>query len=295
MIREYNILRHMGRIKDYHRKTYGNPFFARPKNRYRRLGRSGSRRGKLIIIFLLALLGGAVYFIFYSSYFSIKNINISGLERINYEEMRGVVETQMAEQRFFIFKQNNIFVFDENAVGKKINDKYALKAFSIDKRLPEALIISVEERSPALIWKTAEKYYIADWDGTIIREITPEEVSGYLPNQPGANMALVFDDSNESVGFKDKILSGEIVLAISNLETNIPATGLTISNFKVANKNDPVIKCLTGEGFEVYFSAVGDLNAQLEKLKTFLKEKKPEDREALQYVDLRFTDRIYYK
>jgi len=285
----------MRRIKDYHRKTYGNPFFARPRNRSRRLGRSGSWRGKLIIIFLAAIFGGAVYFIFYSPYFSIKNINIAGLERINYEEIRGVIQDQMFGSRFFIFKQNNIFVFDENAASKNINEKYALKAFKIDKRLPETLIFSVEERSPALIWKTSLKYYIVDWDGTIIREITPEEVSGYQENQPGAKMALVFDDSNAQVGFKDKILSSETVLAISNLETSIPTAGLTISNFKVADKNDPVIKCLTGEGFEVYFSAVGDLNAQLEKLKTFLKEKKPEDRKALQYVDLRFADRIYYK
>jgi cell division septal protein FtsQ len=240
-------------------------------------------------------LGSAVYFIFYSPYFSIKSINISGLERINHEEIKGMVETQMAERRFFIFKQNNIFVFDENAASKNINEKYALKVFKIDKRLPEALIISVEERSPALIWKTSEKYYIVDWDGTIIREITPEEVSGYQENQPGAKMALVFDDSNASVGFKDKILSSETVLAISNLQINIPAAGLMISNFKVTDKNDSAIKCLTGEGWEIYFSVIGDLNAQLEKLRTFLKEKKSEDRKSLQYVDLRFTDRIYYK
>ena len=285
----------MRRIKDYHKKTYGNPFFARPRNRSRRLGRPGSWRGKLIIIFLAAIFGGAVYFIFYSPYFSIKNINIAGLERINYEEIRGVIQDQMSGSRFFIFKQNNIFIFDENAASKNINEKYALKAFKIDKRLPETLIFSVEERSPALIWKTSLKYYIVDWDGTIIREITPEEVSGYQENQPGAKMALVSDDSNAPVGFKDKILSSEAVLAISDLQTNIPAVGLAIANFKVTDKNDPVIKCLTGEGFEVYFSVVGDLNAQLEKLRTFLKEKKPEDRKSLQYVDLRFADRIYYK
>ncbi len=289
----------MRRIKDYHRKKYNNPFFQRRSGRgynFRLAKRSISWRGKFIFIFLLAVLGGGIYFIFYSPYFSINKIEVLGTERIKSEDVRSTVEEHLSKQRFLFFLQRNIFIFDENSAGENINDKYVLKSWKIDKRLPGTLLVSIEERTPALIWKTLEKHFLVDWDGTIIREISAEEMSLYLLNQPGGKMALVFDDNNTPIMPKEEILSRETVQVITNLQNDIPKTsGLIINNFKMANRSDPVIRGLTSEGWEIYFSTAGDLNAQIEKLESFLKEKNQEGRKTLQYVDLRFADRIYYK
>lgn len=287
-------------MKDYHRKKYGNPFFGRRETRgrdliVRRRGRGFWRR---IIIFILPIIlfCGIIYFIFFSPYFAIKNIEISGLTRISHDDVKSVIEGQISSDRFIFFSQKNIFIFDENYAGESIGDKYILKSWKIDKRLPDTLLVTVEERNPALVWKTAEKYYVVDWDGKIIREIPFEGVSGYLKNQPGAKMALVFDESNTQTLPKEEILSRETVSAIIDLENSLSGlAGISITNFKMASRNDPAVKCLTSEGWEAYFSSIGDLDAQTEKLKAFLGEKNQEDRKGLQYVDLRFSDRIYYK
>ena len=292
----------MGRMRDYHRKKYQNPFFKRPSatgrgRRFRnRHQSSGSWCGRLIIILLIILLSGAIYFIFYSPYFSIRQIEISGLQKIDYNELRAVIDSHLASRRFLIFPQNNIFIFDEKSVEKEINERYALNYLKIEKRLPGFVSISVEEKMPALIWKTVEKFYLVDGDGVIIREIREEEVSGYQANQPGANMALVFDESNEITAVKEQIITRKKAEAVVDLQNNLArATGLQIVNFAMANREDSMIKCLTGEGWQIYFSPADDLNAQIQKLSVFLKEKNQEDRRGLQYVDLRFEDRVYYK
>lgn len=292
----------MGRMRDYHRKKYQNPFFKRsgPTSRGRRFRNrhqnSGSWRGKLIVILLVILSGGAIYFIFYSPYFSIRQIEISGLQKIDSSELRGIVDNQIASHRFLIFSQNNIFVFDEKSTEKEINERYALNYLKIEKRLPDSVNISVEEKMPALIWKTAEKIYLVGGDGVVIREIQEEEVSGYQTNQPGANMALVFDESNETTAIKEQIINRKKAEAVVNLQSNLGRiTGLQIINFAMVNREDTMIKCLTGEGWQIYFSPADDLNEQIQKLSVFLKEKNQEERRGLQYVDLRFEDRVYYK
>jgi cell division septal protein FtsQ len=286
-------------MKDYHKKSYANPFFGGGKGG---VGFSkGSRRrygwrGKLIAFLFFIFVSGLAYFIFFSPYFSINKIEISGLEKINYDEIRAIVDEQVASHRFFIFSQNNIFIFDEESAKNTLNEKYALNLLKINKSLPGVIKVFLEEKKPALVWKTAEKFYLIDWEGMVIREIAETEVSGYLGNQPGAKMAVVFDDSNASLAIKNKILTSEAVQAINDLQNNLSrTTRLIISNFSMANHNDSTIKVRTSEGWDTYFSLTNDLNAQIVKLSAFLVEKNLEERKGLQYVDLRFEDRVYYK
>lgn len=289
----------MGRIRDYHKKSYANPFFGGAKRGVgfrKRFGRKHSWRGKLIVLLILVLLVGSVYFIFFSPYFSINKIEISGLEKINYDEIYATIDEQTTSRRFLIFNQNNIFIFDEISAEKILNDKYSLEFLKIEKSLPGIVKISLEEKKPALIWKTSERFYLVDWDGVIIREISEIEVLEYLGNQGGAKMAQVFDDSNSSVAIKDDILTAEAVRAINDLQNNLPrATSLSILNLAMVSRADSTIKSLTSEGWTAYFSLTNDLNAQIVKLNAFMVEKNSEARRGLEYIDLRFEDRVYYK
>lgn len=289
----------MGRIKDYHKKSYRNPFFGGAKRGCgfrKHFGRRCSWRTKLFVFLFFILFFGLVYFIFFSPYFSIKEVEISGLEKINYDEIHAIVDEQVASRRFFVFSQNNVFIFDEKELQEILDDKYSLKFLKVDKSLPGIIKISLEEKKPAMIWKTAEKFYLVDWDGAIIREITDLEVSEYLGNQGGAKMARVSDGSNASVATKSKILTAGVVHIITDLQNNLPrATGLNIVNFVMDNHNESTIKILTGEGWVSYFSLKNDLNAQILKLNAFMGERNLEERKRLEYVDLRFEDRVYFK
>lgn len=293
----------MAKRRNYYRKKYVNPFFKKTKGGFTGRGRGfyygaggkGSWLSKFILFLVIIAAGGFFYFIFYSSYFSIKNIKISGLEKINESEIRDIINAQINSRRIFIFKQSNIFIFDENLIKNKIDGKYALNFLKVEKGLPGNLNFEIQEKTPIIIWKTGDKYYSVDKDGIIIREIPEGESQNNEIDQPESKMAVVFDENNEDVTIKETVLTIEAVQAVVKSQNSLfGMTGLSISNFRTTKRGE-TIKGLTNEGWETYFSATSDLNAQIEKLKSFLGEKKPEDRQNLEYVDLRFPDRIYYK
>jgi len=294
----------MAKLRNYYRKKYVNPFFKKTKKGFTSRGRGFyygagggiSWRSKFILFLAIIAAGGLFYFIFYSPYFTIKNIKISGLEKISESEIRDIINSQINSRKIFIFKQNNIFIFDENSIKNKIDSKYALDSLKMEKGLPGNLSFEIKEKTPVIIWKTGDKYYFVDKDGIIIREIPEGESWDNGMDQPGSRIAVAFDENNEPAAIKETILTGETVQAIAKLQNNLfGVTGLLISNFRTTKYINSTIKSLTNEGWEIYFSAINDLNAQIEKLKLFLNEKKPEDRQGLEYVDLRFPDRVYYK
>ncbi len=294
----------MAKLRNYYKKKYVNPFFRKTKKGFTSRGRGfyygagggGSWRSKLVLFLGIVAAGCLFYFIFYSSYFTIKNIKISGLQKINESEIRDIINSQINSRKILIFKQNNIFIFDENSIKNKIDSKYALDFLKVEKGLPGNLSFEIQEKTPIIIWKTGDKYYFVDKDGVIIREIPEGESWNNGSNQPGSKMAVVFDENNEPTTIKETILTSETVKTIAELQNNLfGVTGLLISNFRTTKHSNSTIKSLTNEGWEIYFSTINDLNAQVEKLKLFLGEKKPEDRQSLEYVDLRFPDRVYYK
>ena len=87
------------------------------------------------------------------------------------------------------------------------------------------------------------------------------------------------------------------MLAIYEIEKNLK------DNFQI-NLSDALISTpirldiKTGEGWQIYFNTDtdSDITSQLTKLDLLLqKEISAESRQSLQYIDLRFKDRAYYK
>lgn len=288
-----------GRIKDYNKKRYANPFFKRNGNAPFGRGQDfyyGAKNRKIInfwkkiIIFfsfliLACLILSAAYLVFYYPYFSIKDIEISGLEKIGDAEIRGMAERQIAKKRFFVLKQENLFIFDKNEFEEEINSRYNLASLNVDKELPDILRIEVIEKHPVLIWKTGEKFYEVDEGGIAIREISANESNQGVP--------VVYDENNVEISIKMAALRDKTAEFIINFKKRIDDRfDVKITHFKALND---LLKAQTSEGWEIYMSSNDDFDQQTEKLFLFFKNKKIEVGNSLNYIDLRFEDRVYYK
>ena len=99
----------------YSAKKYSNPFFVKKRGRPDLHFQNFTlpRALKLSIIFVLVVICVTTYFFFYSSYFDIKKIEITGEGRISNESIEEMVWAQI-NNNFFIFSpQRNIFLFDK--------------------------------------------------------------------------------------------------------------------------------------------------------------------------------------
>jgi cell division septal protein FtsQ len=279
------------RFIDFHRKNYRNPFFKKSGFRNlkdRREKKTKMWRRKIVLFFLLAVAIGWVWFLFYSPYFKIEKVEISGLERIEKNEIKNIVDSQISNRRFLIFKQNNLFLFDKDFLFKSINAKYVLDGLIIEKKLPNALLIQIKEKNSKIIWVTNDKNYNLDLSGVIIGE------TAILPDpETEKSLPVIYDDNNKEVAIGEKVLGEEQVSAVIELTEKISQfTNVEIDSYKLINEKE--LRAIAKEGWYILF-ADSNIENQLKKLDLVLKEKIKDQRKSLEYVDLRFEDRVYYK
>ncbi len=69
--------------------------------------------------------------------------------------------------------------------------------------------------------------------------------------------------------------------------------GVSFPSFTVLEDN--VLEANSSFGWKIIFDSSSDLRAQMEALKKNFEEMKPEEKEVLEYFNLRIEGRIYYK
>ena len=93
----------------------------------------------------------------------------------------------------------------------------------------------------------------------------------------------------------ESVVDRNVISAISKIEKNLK------DNFQIDIKEALVSNPLrldikTNENWQIYFDLNSDTNLQIIKLNSLLKnEISQTSRASLQYIDLRFKDRAYYK
>ncbi len=286
------------RFLDFHKKNYRNPFFRRSKRGFHFFKKSRKEklylwRRRVVLFFILITAVGWVWLFFYSPYFKIEKIEILGLEQIDKNEIKAIVDSQLFNRRFLIFRQSNIFIFDEKSLSKNINAKYFLNNLAINKDLPSTLIIQIKEKTSKLIWVTNNKNYYLDLSGTVIGEVAALPTAETEGVSSAKNLPIIYDESNKEVNIGEKVLEESRVLAVIELtERILQFTGVEIDFYKLINGIE--LRAITKEGWYILF-ADDNIENQLKKLDLILKEKIKEKRKNLEYIDLRFEDRVYYK
>lgn len=278
------------KIINYSVKKYSNPFFAR-KNKIKRLSAikpafSWKIKAKIIILFVLVI--GMLAFLYFSSFFNIKHINISGNQKIASSEIEGIIRKQADTKRFLIGSQNNINLFSKSQLSSKLKALYYFEKLSINKDLPGTLNLDIEERKFSLIWLEGEKYYYIDGSGNVFSEADPLEIKQDKYPLVENKREIKTDGINVNLG-------QEIIRFIMNLFNifNEKYGDIKIDRF-ILDADINTVKILIQNGPLVYFDTAKDASAQINKL-IIIKEKLKNDFNNKQYIDLRYGDRVYYK
>jgi len=258
-------------IKDkISRSTPKTPFFKKPV---------------FWIIFLsLAVICGTIYFVLFFENFWVKNIIISGNEKISTEDIKNFAVTGINKN---ITK--SIFLISEGDMVKKIMEKFpAIEKISFGKEYPETIILGIFERKPAGAYCDQNgKFFLVDQNGVAFEglEIIPE------------GMFVV----RQVIGKKDVVtgeqaIEGKIISAVSKIQRSLKEKfNIDVSDAIVTTPIRLDIK--TKENWEIYFNTedLSNIDFQVDKLGALLSsELTPDQRKTLEYIDLRF-EKTYYK
>jgi len=169
---------------DYSKKNLENPFH---KNN-RGLKRDEFSAGlKVSCVLLLVLLIGVLYLMLFSSVFNIKQVKVSGLSRTGVTEIENLANEQGNQNRYWIFQQKNLLIFDRQAFRQSLVDKYHFKTVEIKRNIfSRVLKINLNEREFGYIWQEKDKYYYIDKDGFLINELALNLPPTFISSEPVA-------------------------------------------------------------------------------------------------------------
>jgi len=225
-----------------------------------------------IFIFLLVAITSLIYFLFFSSFFQIKEfIFLNEFDKNN--EIRNLIIEE---------SEKNIFFFNEKEMEKYLLEKYLiLESADINRKFPDKILINLKPREGIGVFISEDSTFLIDKNGIIFKKAE------------GDNLLKIKTTNNNSFNLGEKVVHEEELEAILRLESElqknlkIPLEEITIIENRINVK--------TKQGWDIYFSLRKDLNLQITELQLVLEKKiSPDEKGNLQYIDLRF-EKIYYK
>ncbi|MGE5425970.1 MAG: cell division protein FtsQ/DivIB [Bacillota bacterium] len=273
--------------KDYQRKNLNNPFFNRRKPQPIR---TKSKSGFLPMTVTILLCTGFAYLLFFSPLFALKKITVQGVTRVSPEELSGYAWKQAGERGFWPFHQGKLIFFKTAQLNKSLSENFSFDSLRVYKKWPQTIVISAGERNLAFIWRDGQGNHFSDGQGCLIRE------AGVSNEQLAAYPILESADAAERLDSKDCLsLDADYLQAMFSLSDKMKAyPELKVERFLVEGEAN-TLKADLASGPNILFNVKDDPDKQLNKLIIIKQDKPAADFNRLEYIDLRYGDRAYFK
>lgn len=262
------------------KKSYRKPHLLKKKkpllrNKYFWLGLVG-------FLFVVSLF----WVLFFSEFLQVKNIVITGEDRVDSEELFSFVESRL-ENRVLFIPTESIFSLGLGRLERDILESFPqIAAVELGRGYPESLNVVVVERREIAFWcqdvEEEENCFLVDTEGIIFEQVSVKPGLAEIETD-GLGMDL-------GDGVIDKDLLGQILYVESKLKEL-----LEIETKEVIVLTE-YFQVRVGNGWLAYFNPAQDLNWQLTKLGAVLEKKIPIERIGdLEYIDLRFGNLAPFK
>lgn len=272
------------------------------------------------------------WYLFWSPSFTVTEIRISGASADTETALREVVNARLAERRYLVYPQRSIFMLDKTALIAAINEKFLFDGMEIRKKLPHSLVIDVIEKPIAAVTMSDNRFLALDAAGTVIRELTSQESFALADLPDSLDSALTDELGAESVDLMEiapatevdpaeikrnrnphpvlfeKVaaegthrMPGDTAVSAAALATALEAyarlpdlSGSGVSWFVVDAAAESV-EVVLREGWSVHLSTAIPFEVRGERLGLVLREKVGPRKQELEYVDLRYDERIFFR
>lgn len=242
---------------------------------------------KAVFILIAILLAAVVfYFLFISRYFEITDIAVWGVRESVALEIKDSAQKNVDNMRI-----KNIFLFRVNKTKKDLEKNfYLLESIKIYRKLPGIIKIEGKEKEPAAIIHSGTKYYFLDRDSFAFEEVS-------LTRLAVTSLPIIENKgSTKKINLGDRVLSPRFMDFVLSLQEVLPKeTGLEIIEISIPAFASREVHVRVKGNFIIYFDIQRTIESQVLTLKKTLSEVIiPEEREQLQYIDLRVENKVFY-
>lgn len=251
-------------------------------------------RKKILSRFLVYLLAAilmifALIAIFFIPFFRISNIGIEGLAKIPEEEVREKVDENLAQKKFFILPGDNFWLQNSENLVTLIKSNFpSVRTVEIDRDFPRGLTIKIEEYLPwgVLCHGVVEKCFWIDADGVAFEE---------APEFSGLIVPKIVDKRSDEPRLAKKLLSPELMRLVSYFNERAANDDLLQSVQFIIDEKDETLRVRTRAGWDIILLESLDPEEAYKNLRLTLEGEIKNKVNDLEYIDLRFGNKIFYK
>jgi len=270
--------------------------------------------GLLVIFILLAYLSRL-------NSLNIAEVQIVGNKIVDTEAIRTIVDEQITGKYLWLFPKTNILFYPENNIKNELQNKFKrLKEVSLSIESNKVLLVSLVEQEAKYIWCGAnlpveidspnmnnnnQKYYFLNEDGYIFDEAPyfSGEVYfkfygltdvGHLDSERSTSVDIPLGSYFSKQNFKQLISFRDILVSIGLKPIALYATPDGDIQILLSDKTP------AGSGPKIIFRADSNFQNVAENLEAALnteplQSKFKNNYSSLQYIDLRFGNKVYDK
>ena len=279
----------------------------------RRASRSihSGRMRRFIILCLagISALAG-IFLLVYDARLRISAIEVLGVQTLDQTKIKEAAEESLSGKTVLLFPRNSFFLVQTSAVREDLEKKFPkIETANVEKEFPNTLRVEIRERTPWGIF-CARAFALSEDIATSSASAPQEDVIaektcayidqtgyGYLraPFPSGALIARVLSDTKD-FSLPGRILDASTMDIFMRFQTYaLDTLGARVIGFMYSEKIPSDIRAETSEGFVILFRRDDDLPSVFAVLKKVLDREIGKKRSALEYIDARFGNKVFYK
>lgn len=266
-----------------------------------------SLRITMTLLLFITLVGG-LGIIFRLSYWQVKDIQITGLDTLGAEELRrAIFEFLKGDYALFIPRRVIFFLDSEGLSRRLLKESPKLAEVKVVTHLPDKLHIIVAERKLFGIFCNDLREEESHENQDVTRQDGGKSPSrcAYIDRK-----GVAYEDAPVSTGtlirkirsdrpdfiVQSQLLDESHIRKMESLASELKqGVGEDVVGFELFSKIPQEIRMVTSSGFKIWWKLDGDFLQALRILKTVLDEEVKGQRPRLEYVDLRFGNKVFYK
>ncbi len=248
----------------------------------------------LFLAGIFLFLGGVVWF-FYMPKFRINEISVEGANILDKEQLKEEIAGWLKGKFFKIFPYNNIFIFPQAGITAGLLQKFpVLKKISFTRDFSRKLSVLVEERKAEALWcldKTSTSTDSGDDSCAFVDE------DGFIfqpaPSFSGRIFLKFFDEREKISDIGEEMISASEFQELLSFKEFLNQNNMDVS--QIVLKDNGEYEVNLKEGWHILLNSKNEPNLSFNNLKLILDSNVKEKRPRLEYVDLRFGNKVFFK
>lgn len=244
-----------------------------------------------VLVGLVTLLGGAIYLV-RAPFLRITEVRVAGAHAVSASAIEAVVREELSGNEWLVVPRDNLFFVSANRIRERVAREFSMVAeTAVNREFPRRLGITVSERD---LWGvacdtlprdgTSGRCFYLDRNGATYEEVSG--VSGWLLPVISLGRAVSEGAGAVSPGLITLFDRSRDALGV------IPERPLSMA---VATATPGDVRLRVARGWEIWVSSDREPAEWTNVLKTLLEKEIGEREDRLDYVDLRFGNKVFYK